>query len=82
MLIVFRGPAWDAGQELHEVRIQVRKHFRPELLNHLSEIVIFDPLSHDQLKKLLACRFCRGCAALDKQLHLTLQTHQEIMSSQ
>lgn len=29
----------------------MRKHFRPELLNRLDEIVIFDPLSHDQLRK-------------------------------
>ena len=31
--------------------LQVRRHFRPELLNRLDEIVVFDPLSHDQLKK-------------------------------
>lgn len=30
---------------------QVRRHFRPELLNRLDEIVVFDPLSHDQLRK-------------------------------
>jgi len=30
---------------------QVRRHFRPELLNRLDEIVIFDPLSHEQLRK-------------------------------
>lgn len=29
----------------------VRAHFRPELLNRLDEIVVFDPLSHDQLRK-------------------------------
>ena len=29
----------------------MRKQFRPELLNRLDEIVVFDPLSHDQLKK-------------------------------
>lgn len=32
----------------------MRKHFKPELLNRLDEIVIFDPLSHDQLRKV--CR--------------------------
>lgn len=31
--------------------LQVRRHFRPELLNRLDEIVIFDPLSHEQLRK-------------------------------
>ncbi|KAM7480087.1 hypothetical protein LguiA_028300 [Lonicera macranthoides] len=30
---------------------EVRKHFKPELLNRLDEIVVFDPLSHDQLRK-------------------------------
>ncbi|KAI5562366.1 hypothetical protein BDE02_15G049000 [Populus trichocarpa] len=30
---------------------EVRKQFRPELLNRLDEIVVFDPLSHDQLRK-------------------------------
>ncbi|MQM02470.1 hypothetical protein Taro_035240 [Colocasia esculenta] len=33
------------------VILEVRKHFRPELLNRLDEIVIFDPLSHEQLRK-------------------------------
>ncbi|KAK3225012.1 hypothetical protein Dsin_004874 [Dipteronia sinensis] len=30
---------------------EVRKYFRPELLNRLDEIVVFDPLSHEQLRK-------------------------------
>lgn len=30
---------------------QVRVHFRPELLNRLDEIVVFEPLKHDQLRK-------------------------------
>ncbi|KHN48733.1 Chaperone protein ClpB1 [Glycine soja] len=30
---------------------EVRRQFRPELLNRLDEIVVFDPLSHDQLRK-------------------------------
>ncbi|KAG9447598.1 hypothetical protein H6P81_013726 [Aristolochia fimbriata] len=30
---------------------EVRKHFRPELLNRLDEIVVFDPLSHEQLRR-------------------------------
>lgn len=29
----------------------MRKHFRPELLNRLDEIVIFDPLLDEQLRK-------------------------------
>ncbi|EPS73730.1 hypothetical protein M569_01026, partial [Genlisea aurea] len=33
---------------------EVKKHFKPELLNRLDEIVVFDPLSRDELKKV--CR--------------------------
>lgn len=29
----------------------MRRHFKPELLNRLDEIVVFDPLSRDQLRK-------------------------------
>ncbi|KAM0850835.1 hypothetical protein ACQ4PT_052799 [Festuca glaucescens] len=32
---------------------QVEKHFKPELLNRLSDIVIFEPLSHDKLKEII-----------------------------
>ncbi|KAL5990099.1 Chaperone protein ClpB1 [Asimina triloba] len=39
----------EAAREL--VMQEVRRHFRPELLNRLDEIVIFDPLSHEQLRK-------------------------------
>ncbi|KAG0591672.1 hypothetical protein KC19_1G191900 [Ceratodon purpureus] len=34
-----------------QVMVEVRSHFRPELLNRLDEIVVFEPLSHDQLLK-------------------------------
>lgn len=30
---------------------EVKRHFKPELLNRLDDIVVFYPLSHDQLKK-------------------------------
>ncbi|KAF0927949.1 hypothetical protein E2562_037052 [Oryza meyeriana var. granulata] len=32
---------------------QVQKYLRPELLNRLSDIVIFEPLSHDKLKEVV-----------------------------
>ncbi|KAJ0742291.1 putative ATPase, AAA-type, core, Clp ATPase, P-loop containing nucleoside triphosphate hydrolase [Helianthus annuus] len=31
---------------------EVLRHFKSELLNRLDEIVVFDPLSHDQLRKI------------------------------
>ncbi|KMS95682.1 hypothetical protein BVRB_005950 [Beta vulgaris subsp. vulgaris] len=39
----------DAARE--KVMEQVRRHFKPELLNRLDEIVVFDPLSHEQLRR-------------------------------
>uniref|UniRef100_A0ACD5TGI4 Uncharacterized protein n=2 Tax=Avena sativa TaxID=4498 RepID=A0ACD5TGI4_AVESA len=33
---------------------QVKKHFKPELLNRLSAIVVFEQLSRDQLKEIVA----------------------------
>lgn len=39
----------DAARE--KVMEQVRRHFKPELLNRLDEIVVFDPLSHEQLMR-------------------------------
>ncbi|KAM4106915.1 hypothetical protein ACJW30_04G099100 [Castanea mollissima] len=51
---------------------EVRKHFRPELLNRLDEIVVFDPLSHEQLRKVaqlqmkdIASRLAERGIALD-----------------
>jgi ATP-dependent Clp protease ATP-binding subunit ClpA len=34
--------------------VQVLKHFKPELLNRLSAIVVFEPLSRDRLKEIVA----------------------------
>ena len=31
--------------------LKVRRHFRLELLNRLDDIVVFDPLSRDELRK-------------------------------
>ncbi|URD73059.1 Sigma-54 interaction domain [Musa troglodytarum] len=47
------GMAGESSMQIARERVllEVRKHFRPELLNRLDEIVIFDPLSHDQLRK-------------------------------
>ncbi|XP_039161618.1 chaperone protein ClpB1 [Eucalyptus grandis] len=34
-----------------QVMQEVRRHFRPGLLSRIDEIVVFDPLSHEQLRK-------------------------------
>ncbi|KAL2904298.1 Chaperone protein ClpB1, partial [Bienertia sinuspersici] len=39
----------DAARE--KVMAEVRRQLKPELLNRLDEVVVFDPLSHEQLRK-------------------------------
>lgn len=34
-----------------KVMAEVKRHFKPELLNRLDEVVVFDPLSHEQLRQ-------------------------------
>ncbi|XP_037463635.1 chaperone protein ClpB1-like [Triticum dicoccoides] len=41
----------EAARDL--VMDQVQKHFKPELRNRMSEILIFEPLSHDNLKEIV-----------------------------
>uniref|UniRef100_A0A453LZI0 Clp ATPase C-terminal domain-containing protein n=7 Tax=Aegilops tauschii TaxID=37682 RepID=A0A453LZI0_AEGTS len=41
----------DAARDL--LMKQVQKHFKPEFLNRLSEIVVFEPLLHDKLKEIV-----------------------------
>jgi ATP-dependent Clp protease ATP-binding subunit ClpA len=33
--------------------VQVHRHFKPEFLNRLSEVVIFEPLSRGRLKEIV-----------------------------
>lgn len=42
----------------------VRKHFRPEFLNRIDEIIIFNPLGMDELKKII----CMNIEDLNKRL--------------
>ncbi|MGH2462893.1 MAG: ATP-dependent chaperone ClpB [Candidatus Limnocylindria bacterium] len=50
--------AADAGDETFDraaeaVRLQLREHFRPEFLNRVDEIIVFQPLSEDQLMEIV-----------------------------
>ena len=36
-----------------DVMLEVERHFRPEFLNRLDELVIFNPLTHDDLKRIV-----------------------------
>ena len=47
--------------------LQVRKRFKPELLNRLSEIVIFEPLSRDKLKEIVKIQMKGAVARVAKK---------------
>jgi hypothetical protein len=50
----------------------VQRHLKPEFLNRLSETVIFEPLSHDKLKKVVRIQMKSIVAAVaDKGISLS-----------
>ena len=68
---------WADGEEgfqdaKHRVMEELRKHFRPEFLNRVDDIVVFHPLGEDQLTHIVDLRL----ADLQKMLvdrHITLE---------
>jgi ATP-dependent Clp protease ATP-binding subunit ClpA len=44
-----RKPSMDLDKIKELVLEELRRHFRPELLNRIDEIIVFDPLSHEQM---------------------------------
>ena len=44
-----RKPSMDLDKIKELVMEELRRHFRPELLNRIDEIIVFDPLSHEQM---------------------------------
>lgn len=38
---------------INTCHMQVEKHFKPDLINRLSEIVIFEPLSRNELREIV-----------------------------
>jgi ATP-dependent Clp protease ATP-binding subunit ClpB len=61
----------DAGlssEDLHErVLADVRGHFRPEFLNRIDEVVIFDRLTREQLRQIVDIQLARLRTRLDAQ---------------
>lgn len=56
-----------------EVMNVVRKHFRPEFLNRLDDIVVFHPLSKKDLREILSLNLARvGNRLTDKNITLSL----------
>ena len=55
---------------------EVKAHFRPELLNRLDEIVIFEPLREGNLKEIIAQQFesIVQVLATEKNIHITISS--------
>jgi ATP-dependent Clp protease ATP-binding subunit ClpA len=47
--------------------VQVEKYFRPEFLNRLSEIVIFETLPHDKLKDIVKIQINKVVASVSSK---------------
>jgi ATP-dependent Clp protease ATP-binding subunit ClpA len=47
------GPYYNWAMACEKARAQLRKHFRPEFLNRLDDIIFFHPLSRDHLLQIL-----------------------------
>jgi ATP-dependent Clp protease ATP-binding subunit ClpB len=64
----------DANAEQREARVleALRSHFRPEFLNRVDEIIIFDRLGEEDLKKIVEIQLSRLTKRLDAQ-KLTLK---------
>ncbi|MFW5845187.1 MAG: ATP-dependent chaperone ClpB [Planctomycetota bacterium] len=59
-----------------KVRDTVKRHFRPEFLNRLDDIVVFQPLSHEQLRRIVELLIADLNRHLGKrQLHLEVDQH-------
>ncbi len=66
------GSQYITGEESKEARSRLvtdalRAHFRPEFLNRVDEIIIFDRLSEDDLKKIVEIQLRRLTKRLEQQ---------------
>jgi ATP-dependent Clp protease ATP-binding subunit ClpB len=66
------GSQYITGEESKEVRSRLvtdalRAHFRPEFLNRVDEIIIFDRLTEDDLKKIVEIQLRRLSKRLEAQ---------------
>ncbi len=61
---------WDQVEEA--VRGQLHQHFRPEFLNRIDDIILFRPLSREDLRKIVDLQLDR-VRALTRELGVTLE---------
>jgi len=66
----FDGPAYEAMKEA--VQEEMRRHFRPEFLNRVDEIIVFHALTENQLKEIVEIQLSRLRARLADR-HIVLE---------
>jgi ATP-dependent Clp protease ATP-binding subunit ClpB len=66
----FEGAAYDAMKEA--VQEEMRRHFRPEFLNRVDEIIVFHALTEEQLTKIVDIQLERLRGRLAER-HITLE---------
>ena len=73
-ILEFSGKTDTAAYEVMKdaVLIEMRRHFRPEFLNRVDEIVVFHSLSEEELKKILGVQLSRLRARLAER-HIDLE---------
>ena len=71
-----RKPALDLDKIKEMVLEELRRHFRPELLNRIDEIIVFDPLSHEQMLAIVEI-FIRKLKRLLKAQRIDIEFTQE-----
>jgi len=65
---------WDRVDE--EVRAQLHRHFRPEFLNRVDDVVVFRPLGEDELRRIVDLQLGR-VRQLAEQLGISLEVTEE-----
>jgi ATP-dependent Clp protease ATP-binding subunit ClpB len=73
-ILEHRGSAEGAGYERMQEAVleEMRRHFRPEFLNRVDEIIVFHTLTEDQLKQIVEIQLGRLRMRLGDR-HITLQ---------
>jgi ATP-dependent Clp protease ATP-binding subunit ClpB len=70
---VFQDPTTSSEERREKVLADVRAHFRPEFVNRIDEVVVFDSLSHEDIEEIVAIQL-RGLQhrLTDRKLRLEL----------
>ena len=70
---IFNATDSTEADKAEAVRGMLRNHFRPEFLNRIDEIVVFHPLSRDDIRRIVDVQLRRLAARLEeRRLALTL----------